>query len=62
MTGVEEKIKNVPVINYHLGMIYLKLGEDKEAGRYLQMSVSGKQKFPGRKEAEKALMLLKKEG
>ncbi len=54
MAGMEEKSKNIPVINYHLGMIYLRLDRKALARKYLSRALKGKDRYPGRKEAEKA--------
>ena len=52
---IEEKARNVPTIHYHLGMVYLGLGEKGKANNYLQMAVKSKEDFQGKKEAEKIL-------
>jgi hypothetical protein len=48
----------MPVINYHLGMIYYKLDKKNEARRQLQISVLDKQIFHGKEKAKKILALL----
>ena len=42
--GLGDKIKDAPVINYHLGMICFKSGEMKKAKKYLQVSLKRKEK------------------
>lgn len=44
-----------PLSNYHLGMIYGKLGDKAAAQKYLGLALKGKTSFPWRAEAEKAL-------
>ena len=58
----EEKIKDNPVVNYHLGMIHLGLGERVKAKKHLQAAVNSKQAFSGKEEAEKALLELTRGG
>lgn len=55
MAGVEDKGKKIPVICYHLGMIYLKLEEKEKARGYLELAVKSKAPFSGKDDAEKAL-------
>jgi tetratricopeptide (TPR) repeat protein len=55
LLAVEEKIPDIPVINYHMGMIYLSLGEKAKAKKHLQLAVNTQEPFPGREEAMKAL-------
>jgi len=52
---VEEKARSVPVISFHLGMIYHNLGEDDKAREYLELALDSEEAFPGRAEAEKIL-------
>ena len=59
LMGVEDEIKETPVITYHMGMILLELGEEKRAKEYLQMALRDEQDFVGRKEAEKTLLVLR---
>ncbi len=40
-----------PINDYHLGMIYLKLGDKTQAKQYLQQAVESKLEFNGRQEA-----------
>jgi tetratricopeptide (TPR) repeat protein len=58
LLAVEEKAKEIPIMNYHLGKIYLQLGEKQKAEEYLSMSLEGDQEFVGKKEAERTLMAL----
>ncbi len=55
LLSIEENIRNVPVLNYHLGMISFRLGEKTEARQYLRLAIDSKQPFPGRDEAERML-------
>ncbi len=50
-----------PTHTCHLGMILAGLGRKAEAKEKLTAALSGKDPFPGRKEAEKALMGLKRQ-
>jgi tetratricopeptide (TPR) repeat protein len=50
-----DQSENRPVIQYHLGMIYLGLNQKAEAKRHLNLAVKSQEDFPGRKEAELAL-------
>ena len=59
---VEEEAKEMPVVTYHLGMVYLKLGEKQKAREYLQTALASEQAFPGKKEAERTLTGLKQGG
>jgi tetratricopeptide (TPR) repeat protein len=45
----------VGVVNYHLGMAYLKLGDKTLAKQYLQKAVDSKTEFNGVKEAKELL-------
>jgi len=42
---------NIPAINYHLGMIFLRLSEKARAKQYLQVAIGKQPAFPGREEA-----------
>jgi tetratricopeptide (TPR) repeat protein len=55
LLGVVEKVRDIPVANYHLGMILLHLGEKEKAREYLQLAVNSKEPFPGKEEAKNAL-------
>jgi tetratricopeptide (TPR) repeat protein len=54
-SGVEAEGKKIPVISYHMGMLYFRLGDTGKARSFLQAAVKGPDKFPGREEAEKTL-------
>jgi tetratricopeptide (TPR) repeat protein len=58
LLAVEDKIGNRPTIQYHLGMIYLGLEQKAEAKKHLELSISSKQDFRGREEAERLLKQL----
>jgi tetratricopeptide (TPR) repeat protein len=55
MLSVEEKIGDEGVLNYHLGMIYLGLGEKEKAASRLKTAVESEGDYPGKEEARKAL-------
>jgi predicted Zn-dependent protease len=55
LLSMEDKIGNRPVIQYHLGMIYLGLEQKAEAKAHLELAIRSKQDFPGRTEAERVL-------
>jgi tetratricopeptide (TPR) repeat protein len=55
LVDVTGKIESIPSIGYHLGMSYLRLGDKLGARKFLALSLSGKQEFSGKKEAEKVL-------
>ena len=59
LLGVGDKLKDVPVSAYHLGMIYAKLEKKEEARKYLEMAVGSTLEFPEKEKAEKALSELK---
>jgi len=44
---VEDKVKEAPIIQYHLGMIHLKLGEKEKASEYLNGALTSKGDFDG---------------
>ncbi|NOS80336.1 MAG: tetratricopeptide repeat protein [Nitrospira sp.] len=54
------KVKDHPVLNYHLGVIYAQSGEKKEARAHLSQALQGKQTFPWTEEAK--IMLAKLDG
>ncbi len=62
LLDVKEKVESVPIICYHLGMIYLKFRDKFRAKKFLELSLSGKQKFSGKEEAEKILAELSYNG
>jgi tetratricopeptide (TPR) repeat protein len=47
-----------PVSNYHLGVIYQKLGDKAKAKERLQLALQSKERFSGRAEAEKLVRQL----
>ena len=51
-----EKIQINPIILYHLGMAYVKNGQKKEAKAALEKALTLNNKFPGYKQAQKALV------
>ncbi|MBN2687572.1 MAG: tetratricopeptide repeat protein [Deltaproteobacteria bacterium] len=55
MTNIQDKIKKVPAINYHVGMIHLGLGDKPTAQEHLKRAVESGEKFPGYEDAQKAL-------
>jgi predicted Zn-dependent protease len=59
LTAAEGTAKESPVISFHLGMIYHRLGKDDEAREYLQNALESEEAFAGRKEAEATLKGLK---
>ena len=59
LKDLEEKGNLSPVISYHLGCIYYRLGREKEALIYLYKALSQKEQFVGRKEAQHLFKKLK---
>ena len=55
MLGVEDKIGDSGVLNYHLGMILLNLGDREKAAVRLKKAVESEGDFPGKEEARKEL-------
>ena len=55
----QEKSAGNPVINYHLGMAYSRLGNSEKAKQYLQTALVSKVAFPGRDEAEKTVAAIR---
>jgi tetratricopeptide (TPR) repeat protein len=55
LTPVQAKAPEAAVINYHLGMALYKAGKAPEARDLLKKSLSRKDDFPGRGEAERTL-------
>ena len=47
-----------PAINYHLGMIFLRLDEPEKGRKYLQLAMESGERFPGYRDAESALRRL----
>jgi len=60
LISVEDKSRDMPSINYHLGMIYLELGEKKEAEKYLRLALKSETPFPEKETAQNALHSLNK--
>ncbi len=58
---VEAKAKDIAVLNYHLGMVFHRLGEKSNAVKYLELALKGDDVFPGRNEAESTLNDLKRD-
>lgn len=56
------KSPDVPIYQYHLGMIYLKKGERAAAAEHLQKAVDSGQEFVGSEDARNALILAKEGG
>jgi len=56
---MDEEDRQVPVVSYHLGMIYEALGDREQAKKYLELALGNGSKFPGKDEAEKTLAKLK---
>jgi tetratricopeptide (TPR) repeat protein len=54
------KGKEIPEVNYHLGMVYLQFGEREKAREYLSLAVNSKAGFSGLDKAKKALSELNK--
>jgi tetratricopeptide (TPR) repeat protein len=52
---VQAKAPEAAVINYHLGMALYKAGKPQEAKELLKKSISRKDAFSGREEAERTL-------
>jgi len=50
-----QKASNVPVINYHMGMVFYKQGKMEEAKEYLRKATEGNEEFYGKEEALKIL-------
>jgi uncharacterized protein HemY len=55
MIGIGEPLKENPILSYHLGMIYYRLGEKDKAKEYLKVAVDAKEAFIGKTEAQRAL-------
>jgi tetratricopeptide (TPR) repeat protein len=52
VTGTNQ---NVPVFQYHLGVVLAKMGKNDEAKERLRLAVGSKQQFSGKEEAEKII-------
>lgn len=55
LMAVQDKGKEIPEYNYHLGMIYLAMGEKDKAKDYLRTAVESEGYFPGKETAVKVL-------
>jgi predicted Zn-dependent protease len=55
LASLKDKKGLLPVINYHLGMICYRLGEENQARKYLDMAINAERDFPGK---DVALMVL----
>jgi len=62
LVAAEDTAREAPIIQYHRGMMHLKLGEKEKARAYLSAALNSKADFDGRNEAEKALGELKIRG
>jgi tetratricopeptide (TPR) repeat protein len=58
LLGVKEKLDRVPIGQYHLGMAFLKMNDRRQAKEWLEKSVSGKEEFRGRQQAQELLKTL----
>jgi tetratricopeptide (TPR) repeat protein len=56
---VEEKVSDIPSINYHLGMIYLQLGDKRKAEKHLRLALQSEEPFPEKEDAKDTLQSLK---
>jgi tetratricopeptide (TPR) repeat protein len=59
LAGIQEKAGNNPAFNYHLGMVQLGLGDKAGARTLLEKALTPGQAFPGKAEAQKALVSLR---
>ena len=55
LKGVVEKAPEVPVFQYHLGMVYLKLGDKTAASEHLTRATDGEFSYEGIEGARAAL-------
>ncbi|RKY39801.1 MAG: hypothetical protein DRP85_09530 [Candidatus Makaraimicrobium thalassicum] len=58
LLGVKEKLDKIPIGQYHLGMAFLKMNDRQQAKEWLAKSVSGKEEFRGRQQAQKLVKTL----
>ncbi len=58
LLGVKDKLDKIPIGQYHLGMVCLKLDDRRQAKEWLTKSVSSKEEFNGRDNALKLLKTL----
>ena len=52
---VVDKVKNIPIFQYHMGMAYFKTNNKDAAKVYLNKALEGGKKFQGRDEAEQVI-------
>jgi predicted Zn-dependent protease len=62
LLGLGERVRETPVMAYHLGMIYRGLGESENAKQHLQWSLKQGDAFDGRKAAEQTLAEMERKG
>jgi Flp pilus assembly protein TadD len=53
------KVREAPVLAYHLGMIFKELGDLEKAKDFLELAAKSGEPFEGRENAEKALLELR---
>jgi predicted Zn-dependent protease len=58
LAGLDAQTLRNPAISYHLGMVYLALGNTAEARSYLNVAAASREPFPGDREAREALKKL----
>ncbi|MBW2602501.1 MAG: tetratricopeptide repeat protein [Deltaproteobacteria bacterium] len=58
LAGVSDMTGKRSIISYHLGMVYLALGNEVEGRKHLEEAMKGEEQFPGRSEAEKKLLMM----
>ena len=61
MLKVLDQQPNSVVTQYHLGMIYYKLGEKTKSAEYLEKVVDDKLAYPGKDEAKATLKKIKED-
>jgi Tfp pilus assembly protein PilF len=59
LTKAEAGRSGDPVVSYHLGMVYSKIGNAEKAKQYLKTALDSKTTFPGRDEAQKTLATIR---
>jgi uncharacterized protein HemY len=59
MKNAVAKSPEVPMLNYHLGMVYRQSGKTAEARAYLSKALKSAEAFQGRQEAEQVLAQLR---
>jgi tetratricopeptide (TPR) repeat protein len=55
LEGIDEKARSMPVVQYHMGMMYLREGQKARAKEMLTLALEDKTPFPGRAEADRTL-------